>query len=63
MDAFFQQLGRVDDAAAALPEMPIPQGALDDGADLDVVARRRTSGGARRPRGRGPPEEEHEDAR
>ena len=39
MDAFFQQLGRVDDAAAALPEMPIPQGALDDGADLDVVAR------------------------
>ena len=29
----------VDDAAAALPEMPIPQGALDDGADLDVVAR------------------------
>ena len=26
-------------AAAALPEMPIPQGALDDGADLDVVAR------------------------
>ena len=39
MDAFFQQLGRVDDAAAALPEMPIPRGALDDGADLDVVAR------------------------
>ena len=39
MDAFFQQLGRVDDAAAALPEMPIPKGALDDGADLDVVAR------------------------
>ena len=34
MDAFFQQLGRVDDAAAALPELPIPPGALDDGADL-----------------------------
>lgn len=39
MSAFFQQLGRVDDAANALPEMPIPIGAFEDGADLDVVAR------------------------
>ena len=57
MDAFFQQLGRVDDAAAALPEMPIPQGALDDGADLDASRDSECSGGrpARRPRGRGAP--------